>query len=292
MTWTYEHTFNLDATPERVFQALTEPEELTWWFAEEVQVEPRAGGRYHFWGRHTLAAPSRAEADQTLLRFEPGRALEFSWRLHGVGSRVALELAPDGESKSKLRVAQSFPAELPIQRPRELIDDYWRLVHGNLTAHLAGGGGIVRPDFTDPAPEVRLSIRIEAPPAAVFRALLEPDAVNRWFGGAPAEVEPVAGGRYRLNWKYQVDGRDVTGGPTRILELVPNRKLVIDWLDWRGDLSVTGQTITFLLEPTGDATTVTLVHGGFTRAADLSDYPFGWVWFLEQLTAEVGRGRS
>ena len=26
----------------------------------------------------------------------------------------------------------------------------------------------------------------------------------------------------------------------------------------------------------GEKTQVTLVHGGFPRAADMSDYPFGW----------------
>ena len=73
------------------------------------------------------------------------------------------------------------------------------------------------------------------------------------------------------------------GGPTRILEIVPNEKLVLDWPDWRGDTSVTGQTIGFFLRPVGSATELTFVHAGFSRTADISDYPFGWGQFMGEL---------
>ena len=86
-----------------------------------------------------------------------------------------------------------------------------------------------------------------------------------------------------FGWKYEVAGREVVGGPTRILELVENEKLVTDWPDWRGDADVPVQTITWRLEDDGDGTRVTLVHSGFTRAADWSDYPFGWGYFLGAL---------
>lgn len=64
---------------------------------------------------------------------------------------------------------------------------------------------------------------------------------------------------------------------------MPNEKLVLDWPDWRGDKTVTGQQIGFYLETVGQGTRVTLVHSGFGRTADLSDYPFGWVYFLGKL---------
>ena len=95
------------------------------------------------------------------------------------------------------------------------------------------------------------------------------------------------GGRYSYGWSYQVDGREVTGGPSRILELVDNEKLVADWPDWRGDANVPIQTITWTLEDDGDATRVTLVHSGFVRAADWSDYPFGCGGFLSALEKAV-----
>ncbi len=75
---------------------------------------------------------------------------------------------------------------------------------------------------------------------------------------------------------------------SRIIDLVENEKLVTDWPDWRGDESVPRQTLTWTLEKLGPARTrVTGVHSGFVRAVDVSDYPFGRGYFLNQLKAVV-----
>ena len=139
-----------------------------------------------------------------------------------------------------------------------------------------------------PSPEIRLSIIIDAPPERVFKALLDPAALNTWIAAA-AEVEPHVGGRYSYGWRYQHGGVDVDGGPTRILELVPNERLVTDWPDWRGDPSKPPTRVAWLLEPVSGKTRVTVVHGEFPRTVDISDYPFGWTGFLNQLKDLVER---
>lgn len=288
--WTQQFRCQVPAAPEQVFAALTDPAELSRWFAESVDVSLGVGGRFRFWGKHTLGCPTADEATQSIQRIEPGRLLEFSWAIDGVPTEVLITVAPEGEG-SQLTVRHTVSGDLGGRpRQRELIDDHWRLAFGNLAAHLAGGGGIVLPDQTDPEPRVTLSIVIAASKEAVFRALIEPAAVNQWFGSKAAVVEPRVGGRYQLGWKYQVDGRDVTGGPTKILEFVPNERLVLDWPDWRGDPTVTGQWIGFYLVAEGSGTRVNFVHGGFERPSDQSDYPFGWVYFLGELAKVAGAG--
>jgi len=282
MAFVHEHSWKLDADPGRVYAALTDPAQLTRWFAERVELALEPRGPYRFWGKHTLGCPAPDGAQQRITRIEPGRVLEFDWALYGVPTHVAISLASE-DSGSRLTLHHAVTGDLGVPRQSELIDDHWRLAFGNLTCHLAGGTGILLPDYSDPAPEIRLTITIDAPPEAVFRALIEPDAINRWFGQGGTVVEPRVGGRYDLGWKYQVDGKDVVGGPTTILEFEPNRKLVLDWPDWRGDKAVTGQTISFELEPVDTGTRVTFVHAGFTRTTDLSDYPFGWSYFLGRL---------
>ncbi|MBX3148448.1 MAG: SRPBCC domain-containing protein [Gemmatimonadales bacterium] len=287
MTWVHESSTQLMASPERIYRALVDGGELRAWFAEHAEIVPSLGGSYRFWGRHTLGLPGPQDADQRILRLETDRALTFSWRLLGVPTEVSIALAAVPAEPSApgpmTSVTLHHRGERPLGQPREkeLIDDFWKLSFGNLGAHLTGAE-LLRPDFGDPSPEIRYSILIDAPPAVVFQALIDPASLNRWIAAA-AVVEPRVGGRFEFGWKYQIDGRDVTGGPTRILELEPDRRLVVDWPDWRGDTTVRVQRLSFELEPVGPQTRVTLVHSGFERAADISDYPFGWGHFLSQL---------
>jgi hypothetical protein len=50
---------------------------------------------------------------------------------------------------------------------------------------------------------------------------------------------------------------------------------------------VTGQTIAFILAPVAAGTELTLVHAGFGRTTDVSDYLFGWRYFLDRLAESV-----
>jgi len=298
--WTHEYEVELPAGRERVWRALTDPPELTQWFAEGVEVEPMPGGKFRFWGRRAYGAPPREKAHQRITRFEPGREIAFEWEIEGVESEVVIVLEPAadtaenagagedaGSGKTRLRLRHKFPAPPAVPYAAELIDDLWRLTLGNLDAHLRGGEGLALPDYTDPNPEIRVSIVIDAPRERVYRALLDPAALNRWIA-SDAEVEPRIGGRYRYGWRYEVAGRQVAGGPTKILELVENEKVVTDWPDYRGDETRGATRVTWLLESLGPAKTrVTLIHDGFSRAADASDYPFGWRGFLERLKGSV-----
>lgn len=269
---------------DRVFRALTEQAELTCWFAQNVDIGTAIGAPFRFWGRHTLAAGDPEDARQVITRYAAGESLGFSWPLYAIDTDVAIELATEGE-QSTLQLEHIIRGDLPVDRQNELIDDHWRLAMGNLAAHLAGGAGIVLTDYHDPKPEVRLSIRIEATPSSVFRALIEPDAINRWFGTNASEVDPRVGGTYKTNWSYKIDGRDVLAAPYAFSSLNPIASSSSNWPDWRGDEAVPMQSIAFLLAPEGGTTRLTFVHAGFVRTTDVSDFPFGWGYFLNQLKA-------
>ena len=141
---------------------------------------------------------------------------------------------------------------------------------------MLGDGNVVLPDYADPEPQVRLSVVIDAPPAAVWKALTEPALLNQWLARA-AEVELHAGGKFDLGWAPSPQAM------CRVLEVEPNRRLRISWPDWRGQAQVPDQHVTFELVPQGDGTRVDFVHGGFVRPADRSDYQQGWTGFLDGL---------
>lgn len=291
MSFTHTFEFKLAAAPPAVWSALTDAAQLRAWFAEQVEVDPRVGGPYRFWGKRTLGAPGADEATQRITALSPNATLAFDWRIHGVDTTVTLLVTPADEGTT-LDLVHEVRGELPVTRQREYIDDHWRLQFGNLASHLAGGDGVVHPDFTDTQPEVRITVTVDALRSATWQALIDPALASQWLGAPDIRITPEPGGEYRVNWKYQMDGRDVVGGATRILDLIPEERLVLDWPDWRGDASVTGQWIGFTLTAEGTKTRVDFVHGGFTRTADVSDYPYGWGWFLGEFRKVATRPRS
>lgn len=267
----------------QLFAALVEPAQLERWLCNHASVDLSAQ-RYHFHGPAVLGAPT-APAQQ-LVSVEPGASLRFRWSLHGVATEVTYRVSPEDKDaqKSHLQITHDVFGELPFASPRHAIDDWWRLATGNLMSHLEDNGHAVLPDFTRDTAEVVVSIEIAAPPAKVFRTLLDPALMTRWLGTV-ARVDRATG-EYSYGFKYEVEGKTVHGGPTRILELVPDEKLVTDWPDWRGDDTKPKTHVTWALAalpPDGKRTRLTLTHAGFAHPVDRSDYQQGWWYFLEQL---------
>jgi uncharacterized protein YndB with AHSA1/START domain len=69
---------------ERVWDAVTRPEELTHWFPSEVAIEPRPGGTIRFSGD-----PKIEGSTGTVLAFDPPHRLAFTWG----GDELHIELA-------------------------------------------------------------------------------------------------------------------------------------------------------------------------------------------------------
>jgi uncharacterized protein YndB with AHSA1/START domain len=76
---------------ERVWRALTEPEELIMWLGE-AELEPKPGGKVMF---RWLNTPEQHVARGTVSCFEPPRVLEFDTDSHGV---LRWELEGDGDA--------------------------------------------------------------------------------------------------------------------------------------------------------------------------------------------------
>jgi uncharacterized protein YndB with AHSA1/START domain len=104
----------------------------------------------------------------------------------------------------------------------------------------------------------------------VFKALTDQEDLRIWFA-KEAEVEPVEGGKYLSGWK-SADGKPV--GPTRIAELVENRRLVYGW-EYPGE-DKSGNQVTWELTRIGEKTRVNLKHSGFDPERNNKDYAQGW----------------
>ena len=105
-------------------------------------------------------------------------------------------------------------------------------------------------------PQVTRTIEIKAPPSKVWRWFATQDALRRWIS-ANIEIDLRVGGTYRF-----LGTDDETWISGHVLELVPEGRLILSWLEEGGDW-VHPARLVISLAPTATGTEVTLIHDGF-----------------------------
>ena len=148
----------------------------------------------------------------------------------------------------------------------------------------------------------RVSRHVDAPRAAVYRALLDPGAVARWKvpGGMTCEVHEFdarEGGTLRISLTYDEPGsQGKTTAHTdtyrgRFVRLVPGELVVEADVFETADPAMQGEmtsTIT-LAEAPGGGTELTAVHDGVPDGVAPADNELGWRMALDRLATLVER---
>jgi uncharacterized protein YndB with AHSA1/START domain len=123
---------------------------------------------------------------------------------------------------------------------------------------------------------IELDQFIARPPAAVWRALTEPDLHAKWW--AAGDVKPVVGHRFTLDmggrWGQQV---------CEVLEVEEAKLFRYTFAE-----GVLDTTITWRLEPEGDGTRLFLVHDGFEPGSEaLIGMGHGWPRLLGNVVVAI-----
>ncbi|GLI29131.1 hypothetical protein ARHIZOSPH14_33730 [Agromyces rhizosphaerae] len=105
-------------------------------------------------------------------------------------------------------------------------------------------------------PDVVRALDIAAPPSAVWRWFTTQEAMRAWFR-PDLEIDLRVGGAFRM---LGADGETSISGT--VLELVPEGRLVLSWLEEDAGWTHPARLIVSL-EPIATGTRVTLVHDGF-----------------------------
>ena len=108
----------LDAPPEQVWRALTEPELLARWLAPN-DMRAEKGARFTLEPQGVIG---ETPIDCEVLEAEPHRRLSYRWRADGAGGQAALDTVvtwildatPDGGTRLRL-VHEGFP--IVVQQP-------------------------------------------------------------------------------------------------------------------------------------------------------------------------------
>jgi uncharacterized protein YndB with AHSA1/START domain len=143
-----------------------------------------------------------------------------------------------------------------------------------------------------------MSLTIDAPADAVWRALTDGDEIRRWFS-TNASIEPRPGGRYEISWD---------GDWTWTMEIAdwepPRRLRLVDRTARPFDLEGQPQAaqvavevmLEFMLEARGGQTTLRLVHSGFGSGAawddEIDGISHGWPVELRILRHYLERQRG
>lgn len=141
---------------------------------------------------------------------------------------------------------------------------------------------------------------IAAPRAAVYRALLDPAAVQQWMvpDGMTSEVHAFdarEGGAFRISLTYDVDdgtGKSSSSTDThhgRFVRLVPDEEVVQEVEFETDDPALQGvMTITYRLADGPDGSTlVTGTHEGLPAGVRPADNELGWRMSMDKLAALV-----
>jgi uncharacterized protein YndB with AHSA1/START domain len=257
----------IGAPQDRVFAALLHPRDLTQWFCDTADVEPRVGGRYVFGGPHAYGGP--AVADGRVVTVEADQSLSFVWPLAGAETTVTYELntAPGGVMLTARHTGvERFPYEVYSSEHAAAV---WAVLLRQLAAHVEGRP-LPRWDFSRVPPKtVRSELRIAAPVARVWEMLTVSAQMNRWIA-KNASIDLRVGGRYSYGWPEDRDG------PLTIVELDPPRRLVVSWRA----ADVLG-TVRWELTGGDRATALVLTHEGLPDHAGVRrDYDIGWWDFI------------
>jgi uncharacterized protein YndB with AHSA1/START domain len=104
--------------------------------------------------------------------------------------------------------------------------------------------------------QVIRSIEIQALPSVVWRWLATQEALRRWIS-SNLEIDLRVGGAYRF-----LGPDDVTWVSGTVLELEPERSLILSWLE-EGSGWANPARLVINLAPAHTGTRVTIIHDGF-----------------------------
>ena len=130
---------HIAATPRAVWRALTTPEGLTGWLADEVRIEQRSGGRIVL---QSVGDDGQMVEERGIIHtWRPTSHLEISWdrlgRPETAGSHVTFQVARDG-AEVRLSLVHSGGEALDDEAVFAALDTEWKQALSALQASLEG----------------------------------------------------------------------------------------------------------------------------------------------------------
>jgi uncharacterized protein YndB with AHSA1/START domain len=236
-----------DASPSRVWRAITDPTQMQQWYLPVHEFRPEPGFETSF-EQHVenKVFPHVWKVTEVV----PGEKISYEWRLKGFpgSSRVTFELTPDGEG-TRLKVLhtglETFRGDVnPDLHPRNIQEGWDHFINDSLTTFLQKG----------PA-QVIMERTYNAPVEKVWQAITNVDQMKQWYMPL-TDFRPEPG--FTTSFDINAKGRDFRH-IWKVAEVIPNKKISYEW---RYGGFPGNSLVTFELIPRGRTTTLKLTHIG------------------------------
>jgi uncharacterized protein YndB with AHSA1/START domain len=135
-------------------------------------------------------------------------------------------------------------------------------------------------------------IEIAAPPARVFRALVDPKQVMQWWTADDCQIEafsfePEVGGQWRYDTKQtalNINGVSKFHCEGEVLEYDPPWRLAYTWIANWNDKKSQRTVVRWELTPHAGGTRLKVTHSGLSQLpVARQDYSSGWPGVLVQV---------
>ena len=281
-------TRRFEASPERLFDAWTDPNLAARWLftgpaseAHCAELDVRVGGR---WVIEDRRGGVDYKALGEYLEVERPRRLTFTFGMPQFSpafDKVTVEIAPDGTGSVMTFTQEGLPADY-IDATRH----GWNEMFDALSARLVQGGYGVKLD----AHSLRFERLFPGPIERLWAYLTDSEKRGQWFASGPMELR--AGGKLALEFHHsalsptRVDPppryeamKDGVAFEGRVIACEPPRVLAFRWGEAEG-----ADEAHFELIPEGDQVRLVLIHTKLKSAADMANVAAGWHTHLAILT--------
>jgi uncharacterized protein YndB with AHSA1/START domain len=134
-----EITKTIEASPEGVFLALTDADELSSWWTTRAESDPRQGGTFSYTWEFERDAERNHTREDTYSEVSPNKRVSYDWPMPRGNTVVDFRLEPRGEG-TELRLIHSGWGEDPQWKSAyDMHVSGWEFFLGNLKSYLERG---------------------------------------------------------------------------------------------------------------------------------------------------------
>lgn len=280
---------------QRVWEAITRPEQLAIWFTD-IEMDFRPGGEMKIWFRDE----ARTETQGRILRIEPPHLFEWNWE----EELATWELKENGNDACVLVLTYSKlpPADYLLSVPAgfdEMLIQLESVLAGRTEPYPFDGNTTPHQRYLQSAytslileqypelqkkeehPPVIVEKDMDAPAEKIWTALTDPEQMKQWYFDLPG-FRPEVGYTFEF-WGGTEENQ--YRHLSQVTEVVPLKRIQYSWRydGYEGD-----SLVTFDIFPVGRLTRVKVTHSGLETFPPIADFvrtnfEAGWTDFIGRL---------